>query len=108
MESSLFNKPTINISMYNWEQGLPSDTIEGFTHLKHILSYKSVRTARTFEEFTRIANMYLNEPEVDAVNRKSLFDHEIGVNHGHAGQSIAKYIINYINEIKTLETTETY
>jgi hypothetical protein len=108
MESSLFNKPTINISMYNWDQGLPSDAIEGFTHLKHILSYKSVRTVRTFEEFTQIANMYLNEPEVDAVNRQLLFDNEIGVNRGLAGQSIGQYIINYMNDIKNIKTAEMY
>tara|TARA_B100001559_G_scaffold320060_2_gene331082 strand:+ start:14975 stop:16018 length:1044 start_codon:yes stop_codon:yes gene_type:complete len=108
MESSLFNKPTINISMYNWEQGLPSDTIEGFTHLKHILNYQSVRTVRTFQEFTQITNMYLDEPEADAENRKTLFDNEIDVNHGHAGKSIGKYIIDYMNDIKNLHPTETY
>ena len=108
MESAIFDKPTINISMYNWEQGLPSDTIERFTHLKHILSYQSVRTARTFQDFTQITNMYLNEPEADAENRKALFENEIGVNHGHAGQQIGKYIIDYMNEIKTLHDMETY
>ena len=48
------------------------------------------------------------EPEADAENRKALFENEIGVNHGHAGQQIGKYIIDYMNEIKTLHDMETY
>ena len=108
LETTIFDKPVINISMYNWEQGLPSSTIEGFTHLRHILSYKSVRTAKTFEEFTEIANQYLEHPELDSDSRTNLFANEISMNHGYAGAKIGTYVVDYLNQLKHIDTLRTY
>lgn len=108
LETTIFDKPVINISMYNWEQGLPSSTIEGFTHLRHILSYKSVRTAKTFKEFTEIANQYLEHPELDSDSRTNLFANEISMNHGYAGANIGTYVVDYLNQLKHINTPRTY
>tara|TARA_B100000029_G_scaffold507430_1_gene592022 strand:+ start:2790 stop:4220 length:1431 start_codon:yes stop_codon:yes gene_type:complete len=98
LEAAVFDKPVINISMYNWKQGLPSDTFELFTHLRHIVSYQSFKTARTFQEFIRIANDYLENPETDAANRRLLREQETDINKGHAGHSIGEYVLDFITE----------
>ena len=100
LEAAVFDKPVINISMYNWRQGLPSSTFELFTHLQHILSYGSLRTAKTFDEFTEITNEYLHDPHTDSENRKLLRMHETDKNKGHAGASIGKYILDFIAQNK--------
>ena len=86
--------------MYNWKQGLPSSTFELFTHLQHILSYGSLRTAKTFDEFTEITNEYLHDPHTDSENRKLLRMHETDKNKGQAGASIGKYILDFIAQNK--------
>ena len=97
LESTVFDKPLINISMYLWEQDLPSEALMKFKHLNHVFQYGSLRNARSFEEFIKIANQYLANPSLDHKERKKLFNTEVNINFGSAGNKIGKYIIENLS-----------
>ena len=83
--------------MYLWEQDLPSEALMKFKHLNHVFQYGSLRNARSFEEFIKIANQYLANPSLDHKERKKLFNTEVNINFGSAGNKIGKYIIENLS-----------
>ena len=92
LESTVFNKPTINISMYKWRQLANSDQLEKTRHLSHILKYQSCATVRTFKELEANIINYLKNPDIHQENRKQLFENEVNINPGVAGKFIGDTI----------------
>jgi len=97
METSIFDKPVINISMHTWEQNLPlTSTIGARTHLRHILSFNSCTTVESTEEFITATNQYLEDPLHRQQYRSNLLESELNTNRGTAGNAIGNMIANHI------------
>ena len=91
LESAIFNKPLINMSIYYY------GNLMHFTHLKHVFKYHSLRDVRTFKEFSDVTNQYLSDPSLDQGQRRILFENEVSINSGSAGTNIGKYILEQLN-----------
>ena len=91
LESAIFNKPLINMSIYYY------GNLMHFTHLKHVFKYHSLRDVRTFKEFSDVTNQYLSDPSLDQGQRRILIENEVSINSGSAGTNIGKYILEQLN-----------
>lgn len=100
METTIFNKPVINISMYEWDQNLPiSTSFATRTHLRHILSFDSCTTIENKREFICAVNTYLKDPKIKEEQRMKLLDSELNTNRGTAGIAIGNIIIEKIDSL---------
>ena len=97
METAVFDKPVINVSMHDWEQNLPITSSFGTrTHLRHILSFDSCITVESQNEFCDAANTYLENPAFKHRNRMNLLDTDLNTHRGNAGLKIGQIITDYI------------
>ena len=99
LESTIFDKPTINISMFAYRQTDHSNLLATLIHLQYILKYDTSTTIQTFEELKTTIFKYLDNPEIKQNERRKLFNNELNINPGSAGNFIGNSILKYMDDL---------
>jgi len=101
IDASAFDTPVINIAFDGHEKKPYWDSAlryYDYTHYKRIVSTKGAKIARSEEELIKQINGYLNNPALDREGRKRIVKEMSYKFDGKAGERIAKYILNFLNE----------
>lgn len=92
IESSIFDKPAINIEFGRWKTNLYDIDVSDYIvhHLKRIYDLEAIYRVKSMEELKTAISSILKNPNEKSAQRKQLVDQEIPVNRGNSVSFFAK------------------
>lgn len=95
IESSIFNKPAINLMYGRWKTNLYDLDVSKVKvhHIQRIYNYKAIYQVRKLEDLLPTINKILKNPNEKTGERKNLVNSEISKNQGRARTYFCKKLI---------------
>jgi len=100
IEAALLDKPTIAVGFDGYAKRPPHESVrrmEQMHHFKHVLDTGNVKLVRNFDDLFQAIHTYLQDPEIDRQQRKTLVDQLCYRADGLASKRISDVILSYFN-----------
>lgn len=96
LESSIFNKPAINLMYGRWKTNLYDLDVSKVKvhHLQRIYNYNAIYQVNKLSDLNGAINKILKNPQEKKEERKKLIDTEIPVNRGNSGEHFCNRLFN--------------
>lgn len=102
VDAAVFGTPVIGIA-FDGPTPMPYlESVRRFydmTHFKRLLATGGIRVANTFEELVDHLNAYLRNPALDSEGRQRIIQTECYTMDGRAGERIANFILERLDEV---------
>ncbi len=103
IEASIFQLPSINLCIREKckadfgksRQDIMIDYVQ--THNNRVVQTGGVKTVFTMDALFESINEYLDNPELNSMERNIIIENEAGPNRGHAGTAIANHLYSLVN-----------
>ncbi|OUU23875.1 MAG: hypothetical protein CBB97_12610 [Candidatus Endolissoclinum sp. TMED37] len=99
LESSIFNKPAINLMYGRWKTNLYDLDVSKIKvhHLQRIYDYNAIYQVNKLEDLSFTINKILKNPQEKSKERGKLIDTEIPVNRGNSGEKFCYRLLKLAN-----------
>jgi CDP-glycerol glycerophosphotransferase (TagB/SpsB family) len=107
LDSSAFDKPVVNLAFDGYEKAPYFSSIRkclDFTHIKKIVPIGAFRTTWGIEELKNEINRYLDNPNMESKERRTLVERECFRCDGQSAKRIAEFLIDYANRVPPLKS----
>ncbi len=101
IEASIFDKPSITIAFDGDKQIRPELSVSRYykyVHLERVVKTRGMKVAHNFNEFIKLINEYLQQPDLDRACRKLIVKENAYIIDGGASARVANFLVKLLKQ----------